>query len=156
MSCAYKPLGSIEASPTPNIRVEVRSEDPENSPQLGTPNEAPTLKPVMIAYFATIKRHDEKTLRKLMAPHFITTVDTAMKEAKIKVSLANFLAMAETTDKPVEVRNEVYNGGQAAAQIRFGPEESWSWRPFTMVDDEWKVTDEAMSIVQMRTVPVEQ
>lgn len=103
-----------------------------------TTNNAPTLTPVVLAYYDALKKKDDAALRNLLSKDFLKYVESEMKEDKI-ASLAEYMAESNT-DKPVEVRNEKIDGNKGYAEIRGGAYANWT--PFDFINENglWKFT----------------
>lgn len=141
---------------TTSPEIKVVSEDPANSAAFGTPNEAPTLKPIVLAYHSALQRKDEAALKKVLSTHYIQTIETAIKRSGSKTKFIDVLAFGSGAEIPldqIEVRNEVFDrndfvdNGKAVAQVRKGPTASWEWVPFSRGVDGWKLTDEPFSLI---------
>lgn len=105
-----------------------------------TVNNAPTLAPVVHAYYDALKNKNTSALREVLSAEFFARSEKQMKEDGAK-DLAAYMAEFDTIpDKPVEVRNEKIEGNKAVAQIKGG--DYLSWTPFTFVNEggKWKFT----------------
>lgn len=106
-----------------------------------TTNNAPTVAPVVNAYYDALKKKDDAALRKVLSAGFIKQMEADMKTDK-KTSLSEFMAETEVFDKPVEVRNEKVEGDKASAEIKGGIYVNWTKFNFVKENDEWKMTNQ--------------
>lgn len=111
--------------------------------ETATTNDAPTIAPVVVAYYEALKKKDDAALRKVVSQATIKDWEADMKEEK-KPSLIAFLLEIETIpDKPIEVRNEKIEGDSAVAEIRGGSYAVWTPFKFVRENGEWKRTNES-------------
>jgi len=109
-------------------------------PEAATTNNAPTLTPVVQAYYEALKTKDAALLKSVMSKEFIASVEADMKEEK-KTNIAAYLAeFDKIPEKPVEVRNEKIEGNDAVAEIKGGTYVNWT--PFAFINEggKWKFT----------------
>jgi hypothetical protein len=109
-------------------------------PEAETTNNAPTLTPVVQAYYEALKTKNAALLKSVMSKEFIASVEADMKEEK-KTNIAEYLAeFDKIPEKPVEVRNEKIEGNDAVAEIKGGTYINWT--PFAFVNEggKWKFT----------------
>lgn len=114
---------------------------PKKTPEMPTENNAPTLTPVVKAYYDALKKKDDAALKKVLTADFIKSVEADMKEEK-KTSIAAYMAEYEVLDKPVEVRNEKIEGDKASAELKGGTYVNWTKFNFVKEDGEWKFTNQ--------------
>lgn len=106
-----------------------------------TENNAPTIAPVVHAYYDALKKKDDAALRKVLTAEFIKRQEEFMKDDTKKwTSLAAFMADTDKTEPPVEVRNEVIKGDIAIAELKGGSYVNWTAFEFAKVDGVWKFT----------------
>ena len=111
----------------------VRNEEP-------TENNAPTLAPVVQAYYAALEKKDDAAIRRTLSSDFIKTLETDMKAEK-KSNLVAYLNETESVpEQPVEVRNEQINGNKGVAEIRGGVYKTWTPFSFANEGGKWKLT----------------
>ncbi len=129
-------LGNTNAaSPGGNVELE-----PIKKPEAATTNNAPTLTPVVQAYYEALKKKDDALLKSVMSQAFIKSVEADMKEEK-KTNMAAYMAEFDTIpEKPVEVRNEKIAGNDAVAEIKGGAYINWTPFAFTNEGGKWKFT----------------
>ena len=109
-------------------------------PDAPTANNAPTLGPVVQAYYDALKKKDDALLKSVMSAEFIKSVESDMKEDK-KTSIAAYMAEFDTLpDKPVEVRNEKIDGVNAVAELKGGAYVNWTPLAFINEGGKWKFT----------------
>lgn len=109
-------------------------------PEAATANNAPTLAPVVQAYYEALKTKNAALLKSVMSKEFIASVEADMKEEK-KTNIAEYLAeFDKIPEKPVEVRNEKIEGTDAVAEIKGGTYVNWT--PFAFINEggKWKFT----------------
>jgi len=120
--------------------------EPVKKPEASTLNEAPTLKPVVVAYYEALKNKDDAALKKVLSNDLIKSLQTQMKEEK-KTGLA---AYAAETDKipenGIEVRNETINGDKGVAEVRGGSYPNWTPLGFVREGGVWKLSNESPDI----------
>jgi hypothetical protein len=129
--------GTNNAAPNAN-KSELVPKTKEEAP---TTNDAPTIAPVVHAYYDALKKKDDAALRKVLTAEFIKSLEEDMKAEK-KKSLAAFVAETEKIpEKQVEVRNEIINGDKASAEIKGGTYINWTKFNFIKENGEWKRTN---------------
>jgi len=105
-----------------------------------TENNAPTIGPVVQAYYAALKKKDDAAVQAVLAAAFIKSIQEDMKAEK-KTGMAAYLAEYDTIpDKPVEVRNERIEGDKAVAQLKGGAYLNWTSFAFIKENGVWKFT----------------
>lgn len=108
-----------------------------------TVNNAPTIAPVVQAYYEALKKKDEAALRNVLSKQLLEDIQTDMKAEKGK-NLVEFVAANETIpDKPVEVRNEQINGDKAVAEVKGGVYVNWTKLAFVKEGGTWKWSNES-------------
>jgi len=111
--------------------------------ETATTNDAPTIAPVVMAYYEALKKKDDAGLRKVVSQATLKEWEADMKEEK-KTSLIAFLLEIEPVpEKPVEVRNERVEGDSAVAEIRGGSYAVWTPFKFVRENGVWKRTNES-------------
>ncbi len=109
-------------------------------PVAETANNAPTLGPVVQAYYEGLKKKDDNAVRGVMSQEFLKTIEADMKDEK-RNDLAAYMAEYDTIpDKPVEVRNERIDGDKAVAEIKGGAYVNWTPFEFVKENGVWKFT----------------
>lgn len=113
------------------------------SPEAATTNNAPTIAPVVQAYYEALKKKDDAGLKKVFSQATLKTLAADMKEEK-KTSLVAYISELEPApDKPFEVRNEKIEGETAIAEIKGGGYAVWTPYKFVREGGEWKMTNES-------------
>ena len=108
-----------------------------------TTNNAPTLSPVIQAYYEALKKKDDAELRKVYSRETLKNFEGDMKNEN-KTSLFEYLTENEgVPDKPLEVRNEQIQGDLAIAEVRGGNYPVGNKIKFVKENGEWKITDES-------------
>jgi hypothetical protein len=109
-------------------------------PVAETTNNAPTIAPVVQAYYDALKKKDDAALMNVLAAAFVKSVQADMKAEK-KTGMAAYLAEYDTIpDKPVEVRNEKIVGDKAVAELKGGAYLNWTAFSFINEGGKWKFT----------------
>jgi hypothetical protein len=109
-------------------------------PEAATENAAPTITPVVRAYYDALKRKDDAALQAVLSAAFIKSVQDDMKAEK-KTGMAAYLAQYDTIpEKPVEVRNERIEGDKAVAELKGGAYIKWTAFSFIKENGSWKFT----------------
>jgi len=105
-----------------------------------TTNEAPTLAPVVRAYYDALKNKDSAAMKKVLSREFIARLEEDMRDEN-KKDLAAYMAETDKApEKPVEVRNEKIQGDNDVAEIRGGVYPFWTPFAFIKEDGVWKFT----------------
>ena len=106
-------------------------------PETATTNNAPTLAPVVDAYYAALLKKDEAGAIKVLSQSAIKYWLEEKSE-----DLPTLLAILEDNEAPVEVKREVRNekitGETAVAEIRGGSLGVWTPIAFVKENGEWK------------------
>ena len=103
-----------------------------------TANNAPTLTPVVHAFYDALRNKDDAALRRVLARDFIRSIEADMREEKRKDMAAFMAELDKVPDKPVEVRNERIQGDRGVAEIRGGAYPNWTPFGFVREDGLWK------------------
>lgn len=123
--------------------------NPTKAPEAATTNNAPTLTPVVKAYYDALKKKDDAALKKVMTQDFIKALETDMKEEGGK-SLAVYAAELEDLTKTIEVRNEKIEGDKATAELKGGNYVNWITFEFAKENGEWKFTGKTLDVSNMK------
>jgi hypothetical protein len=124
-----------DSAPIGNSGIETTKK-----PEAATVNNAPTIAPVVQAYYDALKKKDDAMLKSVMSQEFITSIEADMKAEK-KTNMAAYLAEFESIpDKPVEVRNEKIEGNDAVAELKGGSYLTWTPFAFANEGGKWKFT----------------
>lgn len=108
-----------------------------------TTNNAPTLSPVVKAYYEALKNNDDAALRKVFSQDTLKSFEADMKEENQK-SLVKFITELEPVpDQPFEVRNEKIEDDTAIAELRGGSYPNGIDIKFVKENGEWKMTNES-------------
>jgi hypothetical protein len=120
--------------------------NPTPKPVGETVNDAPTLGPVVRAYYEALKKKDDAALRALLSKSLLKDVEEGMKEEK-KTGLAAYMAETDRVpEKGIEVRNEKIEGDKASAELKGGAYVNWSSISFVKEDGKWKLSNESVEI----------
>lgn len=121
------------AKPATNSALETTKR-----PEAATTNNAPTLTPVVHAYYEALKKKDDALLKSVMSQEFIRSVEADMKEEK-KTGIAAYMAeFDQIPEKPIEVRNENISGDNAVAELKGGAYVNWTPLAFVNEGGKWK------------------
>ncbi len=112
-------------------------------PEAPTTNDAPTITPVVVAFYDALKRKDDAALRRVYSQATLKTLEADMKADEMN-SLFEFITATEIVpDQPFEVRNEQIQGNTAVAEIRGGSYPNGIRRIFVKENNEWKMTNDS-------------
>lgn len=112
----------------------------EKKPEAATSNNAPTIGPVVQAYYDALKKKDDAAVQAVLSAAFIKSIQADMKAEK-KTGMAAYLAEYDTIpEKPVEVRNEKIDGDKAVAELKGGAYLNWTAFAFVKENGSWKFT----------------
>lgn len=117
--------GNISNTNLPNANAPMpatnsASLEPAKKPEAATTNNAPTLGPVINAYYDALKKKDAAAVRKVMADDFIKSTEAEMKKEN-KTDLVAFLTEFDTLPEgQMEVRNEQISGNRGTALVKGG------------------------------------
>ena len=133
---------SNAANQTANAPAANDALAPVSKPPAATSNEAPTVGPVVNAYYDALKRKDATAARSVMSRDFLQSVEGDMKEEN-KTDLIAFLTeFDKLPESKMEVRNELISGNKATAEIRGGAYTSWTTVVFHNEGGAWKLSNE--------------
>ena len=119
-------------------------------PEAATTNNAPTLAPVVQAYYAALKTKNDAALKKIYSQETLKSLEADMKAEK-KTSLSAFITEIEPVpDRPFEVRNEQIQGDTAFAEMRGGSYPNGIKIKFVRENGEWKMTNESPEIQSVK------
>jgi hypothetical protein len=111
----------------------------EKKPEEAKSNDAPSLTPVLQAYYDALKKKDEAGLRKVYSQEALKELEADMKSEGQK-TLVEYIGSSEPAgDKPFEVRNEKIEGDTAIAEIKGGNYATWIKWKFVKENGEWKL-----------------
>ena len=136
-----KPNTDTNASATNATGIEVNTKPPT-----ATVNDAPTLKPVVVAYYDALKRKDEAALKAVLSAELIKSIQEDMKSEK-KTKLAEYVAETDKVpENGIEVRNEKINGDKGLAEVKGGTYLNWTPLAFVREGGVWKLSNESPDI----------
>ena len=116
--------------------------DTTKKPEAPTSNDAPTLGPVINAYYDALRNKDAAGVRKVMESGFLKETEEDMKAEK-KTDIVAFLS--ETDKIPtgkMEARNEKITGNKGVAEIKGGSYSNWTPTTFINEGGVWKVSNQ--------------
>lgn len=115
---------------------------PTKAPEVPTTNNAPTLAPVVHAYYDALKAKDAAAVKKVMAQEFLKSTETAMADEK-KTDIITFLTEFDKLPEPkMEVRNEQITGNRGVAEVKGGSYVGWAKIVFLNEGGAWKISNE--------------
>lgn len=116
--------------------------EPAKAPVAATTNDAPTLAPVVHAYYDALKRKDAAAVRKVMSQGFLQSTESDMQEegkSDIIVALTEFDKLPQNK---MEVRNEQITGNRGTAELKGGSYIDWTKFVFVNEGGAWKISNE--------------
>lgn len=144
---------AINTKPSAANSVTSNADNPLNTtkaPEAATTNNAPTLVPVVEAYYAALKTKNDAALKKIYSQETLKSLEADMKSEK-KTSLSAFITELEPVpDRPFEVRNEQIQGDTAIAEMRGGSYPNGIKIKFVRENGEWKMTNESPEIQSVK------
>jgi hypothetical protein len=130
-------------APAPNSNGGIET---TKKPEAATTNDAPTLKPVVVAYYDALKKKDDAALKAVLSAELIKSIEEDMKSEK-KIKFAEFVAETdEIPEKGIEVRNEKINGDKGVAEVKGGTYLNWTAIAFVREGGVWKMSNESPDI----------
>lgn len=132
------PVNSTNSAPASNSAVATSTATPSS-----TTNDAPTVKPVVLAYYEALKTKNDEALRKVYSKQTLASLEADAKEEG-KKSLVEFITEIEPVPaQPYEVKNETVQGDVAVAEM-FSPQYKNGIKiKFVKENGEWKLTNES-------------
>lgn len=144
------PTASPNASNTPNTNsTNAKTASPNSNGPLGTTrrpdaettNDAPTLKPVVEAYYDALKKKDDAAIRKVLAAPFLKLLEADMKGEK-KTNLAAYIAETDRVPEGgIQIRNEKITGDEGIAELKGGTYLNWTPFGFVKENGAWKFSN---------------
>ena len=132
------PANTANTAPKSNSDIATTTPTPAS-----TTNDAPTIKPVVMAYYNALKTKNDAELKKVYSKQTLASLEKDMLEDK-KKSLVEFITDLEPVPpQPFEVRNEQINGDVAIAEMRGGAYPNGIKIKFVKENGEWKMTTES-------------
>ena len=125
------------ATPAANSVLE-----PTKKPETATTNEAPTLGPVVNAYYDALKKKDAAAVKKVMAQAFVQSIEADMKDDKKTDLVAYLTEYDKLPDGKMEVRNEQIDGSKGVAEVKGGSYANWTKVSFLNEGGVWKISNE--------------
>ena len=120
--------------------------DAVKKPEAATTNNAPTLAPVVHAYYDALKKKDEAAVRQVLAAEFVRELEADMKEEK-KTNLAAYLAETDQLpEKQMEVRNEKIEGNKGIAEVKGGSYAAFVTIAFVNEGGKWKLSNDTPAL----------
>ena len=143
----------VTNSPAANVSSVNSPVETTKKPIGETANNAPTLAPVVNAYYDALRKKDDAALRDILSAAYFAKVSADMKKEK-KSGMAAYLAEYDTVpEKPMEVRNEKITGDKAMAEIKGGAYVNWTSIGFSNEGGKWKLNGESADINNVTSAP---
>ena len=142
--------GGTETPKNANVAANANATSPGANSDLGatkapeapTTNDAPTLGPVINAYYDALRKKDAAGVRKVMESQFLKGVESDMKDEK-KTDIVAFLTEFDKLPTPkMEARNEQITGNKGTAEVKGGSYGTWTTVVFVKEDGVWKLSNE--------------
>ena len=155
IGCGTSENSNTAANTKPSAANSVTSNilnplDTTKAPEAVTTNNAPTVAPVVQAYYAALKTKNDAALKKIYSQETLKSLEADMKDEK-KTSLSAFITELEPVpDQPFEVRNEQIQGDSAIAEMRGGSYPNGIKIKFVRENGEWKMTNESPEIQSVK------
>ena len=115
------------------------------APEAPTTNDAPTLGPVINAYYDALKKKDAAGVKKVMESQFLKSIESDMKDEKKTDIVAFMTEFDKLPEGKMEARNEQINGNKGTAEVKGGSYANWTKVVFVKEDGVWKVSNEVPS-----------
>src|SRR3954469_23576166 len=82
-------------------------------------NNAPTLGPVIRAYYDALKKRDDAAIVRVLSAKFLREIKAEMRQER-RTHIAAFLAETDYRNDvaSIQVRNEIINGDQGVVQVK--------------------------------------
>ena len=150
IGCAGAPAPNANSANPPNsnaVNGNTNAGIPTTKKETGpTVNDAPTLGPVVRAYYEALKKKDDALLKTVLSQAMIKQLETDMK-AENKSGLAAFASETDRIpEKDIEVRNEKIDGDKGVAELKGGSYSDWVKLGFVKEDGKWKMSNESPEI----------
>jgi hypothetical protein len=141
--CGGAENNNTNTSNSKNVNANVPSQNVNGAlettkkPDAEKSNDAPTLRPVVDAYYDALRKKDDAAVKKVLADAYIKKLMSDMKEEKA-TSLAAYLAEYDQPKGNIEVRNEKITSDTATAEIKGGSYLNWTAFGFVNENGAWK------------------
>lgn len=112
------------------------------TPAAATANDAPTLAPVVHAYYDALKKKDATGAKKVMSQGFVQSAEKEMQEEGDKDLVVYLTKFDKLPENRMEVRNEQISGNRATAELKGGSYTDWVKITFINEGGAWKITNE--------------
>lgn len=137
--------GAANASNTGTTSAISNTSDGIRKPDAPTANDAPTLKPVVLAYFEALRKKDDAAVIDLLTEEHVRKIRQDLKERN-RTDLAAFLAETENLDATIDVRNEEISGDRAFVEVKGGVWVNWTSFGLRKENGKWKLSGESKDI----------
>ena len=106
-------------------------------------NNAPTLGPVIRAYYDALKKKDDAAVSRVLSTRFLAILKKDMKDEG-KKHIAAFLAEVDYRKdmQPIDVKDEVLVGDNGAALVKGSFYKSWTPIGFVKENGTWRLSGE--------------
>ena len=143
--CGSEPTANVTNSNLANANTAPPSNaanlETNKKPEAPTTNDAPTLAPVVHAYYDALKRKDSAGVRAVMEREFLQSTEADMKAEKKTDIIAFLTEFDKLPENKMEVRNERITGSTGVAEVKGGSYAGW--RPIVFVNEggKWKISN---------------
>jgi len=132
-------VNSVNTANTANANSPLAT---TRTPEAATTNNAPTLAPVVQAYYDALKKKDNAAMKKVLSAEMIKSLEADAKDDKKSSMIESMAANEAVPAKPVEVRNEKIEGDKASAELKGGVYINWTKLNFVKEGGAWKFTNQ--------------
>ncbi len=142
------PAANTSAANTANANsttAATNATDGVRRPDAPTANEAPTLKPIVLAYFEALRNKDDAAVVDVLTEEHVRQIREDLKERN-RNDMAAFLAETEKLDATIEVRNEEITGDRAFVEVKGGVWTNWTSFGLRKENGKWKLSGESKDI----------
>jgi hypothetical protein len=106
-------------------------------------NTAPTLGPVIRAYYEALRKNDDAGLSRVLSSKFLSQIKEDMKRDREK-SIARYIAATDYRKgmPPVQVKDEIIVGDKGTAKVKGMPYKNWTPIGFVKENGTWRLSSE--------------
>jgi len=106
-------------------------------------NDAPTLGPVVNAYYDALKKKDAAAVRKLMSAEYLKATEDDMRTEKKTDIIAFLTEFDKLPEGKMETRNEQISGNRGTVEVNGGAYSGWPRLVLVNEGGSWKLSNEA-------------
>lgn len=123
--------------------------EPVKKTEAATTNDAPTIAPVVAAYYEALRTKNAAKLKDVLTTEHVRTLEAQMKEDGVTDFVA-FVGEYEKMTPAVVVRNEQITGDRAIAELKGGTYTNWTPFYFVKENGKWKLTGQSPDTDSLR------